>query len=145
MKGFKGVIPLPFNTIIKKDENSSEVNLKKWLNDSKERLWDIKKAIEEYLEKDRLKLHPKKCWVFPVSTGTDLLGFKVFSTHRLLRKDNSMRFINKLRKMSRLYREGVLDWRDIKPSVQAWLGHASHADTYWLKKSVFERITFSRG
>lgn len=115
------------------------------LDESKERLWDIKSEIERFLEKDRLKLHPKKCMVFPTSIGTDFLGYRVFTTHRLIRKDNSVKFIKKMRKMSRLYREGILDWKDINPSVQSWLGHASHADTYWLKKSIFERITFSRG
>lgn len=38
MENFGGVIPLSFNTIIKKGEDSSQDNLKKWLNDNKERL-----------------------------------------------------------------------------------------------------------
>ena len=62
MKDFKGVIPLPFNTIIKKSENSAEYNLKKWLNDNKERLEKIWNKIEGkreygiriYCEQDKL-------------------------------------------------------------------------------------------
>ncbi|HLA50701.1 MAG TPA: RNA-directed DNA polymerase [Thermodesulfobacteriota bacterium] len=113
-------------------------------DDSKERLWDIKGAIEECLEKDRLKLHPKKCMIFPVSTGADMLGYRVFPSYRLLRKDNSMRFIRKLKNMSRLYREGILGWKDINPSVQSWLGHARHADTYGLRRDIFGKILFQR-
>src|SRR3989338_272071 len=48
---FDGVIPLHFNTIIKKGENSSQDNIKKWLNDNKERLentWDKIEGREEY-------------------------------------------------------------------------------------------------
>ena len=51
IEDFKGVIPLSFNTIIKKGENSPEDNLKKWLNDNKERLeriWDKIKGKKEY-------------------------------------------------------------------------------------------------
>nr|MBA4405214.1 hypothetical protein [Nanoarchaeum sp.] len=62
MKDFNGVIPLSFNTIIKKGENSPEHNLKKWLDDNKERLgktWNKIKAKREYgiriyYEKDKL-------------------------------------------------------------------------------------------
>ncbi|MEK7306173.1 MAG: RNA-directed DNA polymerase [Nitrospirota bacterium] len=112
------------------------------LDNSKERLWEIKAAIEEYLEKDRVKLHPKKSFVNPVSIGTDLLGYKVFPTHRLLRRDTSMRFIRRLRMASKLFKEGLLEWGTINRSVQSWLGHAKHADTYGLRKAVFSKIIF---
>ena len=51
MEDFKGVMPLPFNTIIKGGENSAENNLKKWLNDNKERLekrWSKIEGKREY-------------------------------------------------------------------------------------------------
>lgn len=51
MLHFGGVIPLHFNTIIKKGENSSENNLKMWLYNDKERLeriWNMIKGRKEY-------------------------------------------------------------------------------------------------
>jgi len=51
MKHFDGVIPLHFNTIIKKGENSAQDNLKKWINDNIERLekiWDKIEGKKEY-------------------------------------------------------------------------------------------------
>lgn len=51
MEDFGGVIPLPFDTIIKKGETSSQDNLRKWLNDNKERLeklWNKVKDKREY-------------------------------------------------------------------------------------------------
>lgn len=113
------------------------------LDDSKEKLWEIKGAIEKYLEKERLKLHPRKSFIFPVSIGADLLGYKVFPTHRLLRKDTCMRFIRRLKKASLLYKKGLLKWEDINRSVQRWLGHAKHADTYGLRKDIFQKIGFN--
>lgn len=113
------------------------------LDGSKERLREIKGAIEKHLEQERLKLHPKKSFIFPASIGTDILGYKVFPTHRLLRKDTCMRFIRRLNKASLLYKKGLLKWEDINRSVQSWLGHASHANTYGLRKAVFSKIIFS--
>lgn len=62
MEDFGGVIPLPFNTIIKAGENSVHDNLKKWLKDDKDRLEKIwhkikgrkEYAIRIYYEKDKL-------------------------------------------------------------------------------------------
>lgn len=62
MKHFDGVIPLHFNTIIKKGSNSAQYDLKKWLNENKERLEKIWNEVEGkkeygiriYYEKDKL-------------------------------------------------------------------------------------------
>ena len=59
---FNGVIPLHFNTIIKKTEASPKANLKKWLENEKERLervWNKVKGKKEYgvriyYDKDKL-------------------------------------------------------------------------------------------
>lgn len=51
MEDFEGVIPLSFNTIIKKGADSASVNLKTWLNDDQEkldRIWNKVKGKREY-------------------------------------------------------------------------------------------------
>lgn len=51
MQDFKGVIPLSFNTIIKRGKNSARFNLKKWLGDNQElleKLWKKVKGKKEY-------------------------------------------------------------------------------------------------
>ncbi|MEW5896496.1 MAG: GvpL/GvpF family gas vesicle protein [Nanoarchaeota archaeon] len=51
MEDFGGVIPLSFNTIIKRGKNSVRFNLKKWLSDDEERLeklWNKIKGKKEY-------------------------------------------------------------------------------------------------
>ncbi len=61
---FEGMIPLPFNTIIKNGTNSAHFNLKKWLGDNQEKLetiWNKIKGKREYgiriyFEKEKLLL-----------------------------------------------------------------------------------------
>lgn len=51
IEDFGGVIPLSFNTIIKKGTNLARLNLKKWLNDEQEKLekiWNKIKLRKEY-------------------------------------------------------------------------------------------------
>jgi len=114
-------------------------------DNDKERLWEIKERIEEFLLKERLRLHPKKTYVAPVWTGIDHLGYRIYPTHRRLRKDNSLRFKARLKSLARLYGEGKIDWLEINPRVQSWIGHAKHADTWGLRRAIFNDIPFSRG
>lgn len=112
--------------------------------DDKKALWNIRDRMATYLVQDRLKLHPKKTSVLPVAQGVDHLGYRVFPSHRLVRKDTSMRFAKKLRYMSRSYGIGKIQWQDINASVQSWLGHVKHADSYGLRKSLFDEVFFRR-
>ena len=45
----------------------------------------------------------------------------------------------------RAWAEGRLDWDDFAPSVQGWIGHAAHADTWGLRERIFSDIVFTRG
>ncbi len=82
--------------------------------------------------------------VSQVREGIDLLGYHVFPHHRRLRNENGLRFRRRLRAFARGYAEGRLDWADFNPSVQAWIGHACHADTWGLRESLFAALYFQR-
>ena len=76
--------------------------------------------------------------------GIDFLGYRIFPTHRRLRQTTARRFIRWLRLQSKLYARGLLCWQGIDRSVQSWLGHAAHAATYGLRRSVFSAIALRR-
>lgn len=114
------------------------------LADNKSQLHAWTNAIAEKLTTLRLQLHPKKINIFQVSIGVDVLGYRVFPAYRLLRNDNGHRFARKLRSFARRYRNGTLDWDDFNPSVQSWIGHAVHADTWGLRRTLFDSTVFTR-
>lgn len=114
------------------------------LADCKSQLHEWTDAISDRLLELRLRLHPKKINVFQVNLGVDVLGYRVFPAFRLLRNDNGHRFGRKLRRFARAYRNGRLDWEDFNPSVQSWIGHAVHADTWGLRKTLFNSTVFTR-
>jgi retron-type reverse transcriptase len=108
-------------------------------DDQKKRLWLVKDRIEDFLTKERLKLNPLKTLVAPVSMGIDHLGYRIYPTHRRIRKDNAFRFIRRLRKMGKLYRKRTISFDKLNASVQSWLGHAKQADTFGLRRCIFEK------
>ena len=116
------------------------------LDNSKKALHNIKENIRGFL-KDALKLtlHPKKQVIFPAHIGTDFLGYRVWKTHTLLRKTSVKRMRRRLKKFQRLYQEGAVDLENIRQSVASWLGHARHANTYNLRRKLFNEWKLIRG
>ena len=112
--------------------------------DDKRALWQSKEAMATYLEGLRLRLHATKCQVLLTQDGIDFLGYRIFPTHRRLRQSTARRFSRRLRLQSKLYARGLLSLQGIDRSVQSWLGHATHAATYGLRRSIFSAIAFRR-
>jgi retron-type reverse transcriptase len=105
-------------------------------------LWYIKEEIVKYLNQLRLILHPQKCKVFAVDTGVDFLGYRVFPTHRLLRQKNGFRFQRKLRYLKKAYASSIEERIAARQSVQAWVAHASHANTFGLQTALLGDTPF---
>ena len=76
-------------------------------SDDKSYLADVREQIKEFLVRLRLRLHPKKNVIFPVSEGIRFLGYRVFPTHRLLAKENVRRFRRRVRTMQQEYAGGA--------------------------------------
>ena len=107
------------------------------LDKNKMRLQNYRITINQFLVK---KLHIRfneRTAVFPSKQGIDFLGYRIWKTHRLLRTKSIIRFKRKLRFFQRKYRENKLDFDSINFSIQSWIGHAKHANTYNLRKNIF--------
>ena len=95
-----------------------------------DRLRSIKRELEElaYLE---LGLRLSRWSLFPVSRGVNFLGYRIWPTHKLLRKSSAIRARRRLR---------VLRAHDDAEALQAfsaaWSGHAQWADSHNLLRSL---------
>jgi retron-type reverse transcriptase len=113
-------------------------------SDDRKHLADVRQQIAEFLVELRLRLHPKKCVIFPVKQGIRFLGYRVFATHRLLAKENVRRFRRRIRSMQRDYYQGRVDFAKVRQRLASWIGHASQADTYRLQCRLFDTIRLQR-
>jgi hypothetical protein len=84
----------------------------------------------------RLLLHERKCRIYLAAEGIPFLGFRVFSTHRRLRSNAVKRARRRMTRLSADYAAGKVNMTEVGRSVQAWVAHASHGDTYGLRRSV---------
>lgn len=115
------------------------------LSDSKSYLHEVKAALADYLSDLRVKLHETKCQVFPAAQGTAFLGYRIFPTHRLLKRDNVRRMKKRLKKQQKEYEQGRLSLEAVQASLQSWIAHAAHADTYGLRRHMLGAAVFRRG
>lgn len=115
------------------------------LCDDKDALRRILQDVTGYIENQlHLKLN-KKTQIFPLATrNIDFLGYRMWPTHRLLRKNNVKQTRRKFTKFSRLYGQREMNLSDIHPSIMSWLGHANHANTYHLRSKMLSALIFSR-
>jgi len=108
------------------------------IHGDKRQLHEIKDQIAGFL-KDKLKLRlNSKTSVFPAAQGVNFLGYRIWWSHRLLRKRSVTQMRRKLRRFEREYTAGQIGLNEIDASVQSWLGHAGHANTYRLREKLFE-------
>ncbi|MFQ5639304.1 MAG: reverse transcriptase domain-containing protein [bacterium] len=113
-------------------------------SDDKEFLKQCRERSRVFLYQWRLLLHPKKAIIYPVHEGIPFLGFRVFSTHRRLLRGGVKRARQRLRGLNEGYRTGSISWEKVNASVQAWLGHVGHGDTWRLRQALFQQYIFSR-
>ena len=117
-------------------------------HDDPDVLADWRARIERHLEGRRLRLHPRKTVILPASEPAGFLGFELHAGprkhgwgragrgQRRLPEDNVARFRGRLRGLRDQWRAGTMTRQAVEVKVAAWIAHAGHADTFWLRQAV---------
>lgn len=111
---------------------------------TKQEAIEYKKKIEVFLkEKLQLSLN-KKSGYYPSKMGIDFCGYRIFETHRLLRKRSKTKIKKNIKKWNRIYSLGTLDVKHIIKRWNSWYGHAMHANTHNLITKYWYKIDFNQ-
>ena len=102
------------------------------LGNDKDELMDCFLRLSDF-SINELELRIGKWQVSPVSRGVNFLGYRIWPTHKLLRKDSVTRA---KRKITRYVKHG--DDESLAKFVASWNGHAQWADAHnlfnWMEK-----------
>lgn len=108
------------------------------LHDDKKYLEKVKQKIAVFLGQElNLQLNKKTC-IRPTSMGIEFVGFRVWATHRKLRKKTAKKLKKRLRYMFHAYTVGEIDKDTLDRSVASYRGILKHFDSYGLRKSLNE-------
>jgi RNA-directed DNA polymerase len=112
--------------------------------DDKRTLWEWKGAVQGFLARLRLTVHQRESTVYPVTHGIPFLGFRVFPTHRRLKRRNGVAFARRLRRHCAALARGELTYEELHQRAQGWVAHATHGDTYGLRRSLLSSVLIPR-
>lgn len=107
------------------------------LSNSKARLHEIRKALDERVTRLRLRLHPRKTVLFATKSGLPFLGFHVGRERRRLLRSGIRRFVRRTKRLQRGVHQRERGLDSLQRSVMAWRGHACHGDTSGLVRRLF--------
>ena len=110
------------------------------LDNKKENLHEYRIKILEFLESLDLRMHDKKCIIFPSKIGVDFLGYVVFKAYKRARKCTVKRGLRNLKRKIKMYQHDTIDFPKLMESFNSWEAYIDHANTYHLKKSLKEEF-----
>ncbi len=106
----------------------------------KKKLHKTKEEIREFLQdKLKLELHPRKANVFPINTGIDFLGYRIFRNYSLLRKSTVKRFIKRVKVYKEKVKRGLMTKEKFNQSLQSWLAYAKFGNSWHLRKQIIHK------
>ena len=106
------------------------------LSGDKAELYRLWRAVEEFLCAELgLRLNPKT-GIVAAKNGVDFCGYRHYADHKKVRK----RSVRNMRRTVKAWRSGKISRERFAKSLQSWLGHIQHADTYRLRRRMLERI-----
>lgn len=109
-------------------------------HNDKAQLHAWKEQVQGHLNGLRLNLNWRRAVVYPTRTGIPFLGFRLFHTYRRLRTDNVRLARRRLRRHRAAYGAGRITAEQFRTSLVAWIAHASHANSYHLRRRLLADI-----
>jgi hypothetical protein len=102
-------------------------------------------AVIDFAATLRLRLHEERAAVFPVATGIPFLGWRVYPTHRLLKRRNGVAFQRRFKRLRSDLSAARITPERFQASVRSWIAHAAHGDTWGLRRSLLSSIVLPGG
>lgn len=108
------------------------------LHHDKKELERIKRTIADFLgDKLNLQLNRKTC-IRPTSMGIEFVGFRVWSTHRKLRRKTAKKLRKRLQYLFHAYKVGEIDKETLERSIASYRGILKHFNSYGLRRKLNE-------
>ncbi len=105
-------------------------------SDSKVQLREAWAAVVDFLAGLRLTVHQGAPQPTPVRHGVTFLGFRCFPTHRRLKRAKVVHARRKIKAAWAAVGREEMAVEDFHHRLQSWISHASHGDTWGLRRSL---------
>jgi hypothetical protein len=111
--------------------------------DEKADLHSLHISIMNFLHDElELKLKGTATMLAPVREGLPFLGFRIFPNLIRLKSENKKRAFNTLKSRTRAFKAREISEEEYSRSLMSITEHLKIANTYNLRKDVFDRMSF---
>lgn len=101
-----------------------------------------KEKIERFLvDVLHLELNEKSKF-YPAKMGVNFCGYRIFTTHKLLRTSSKKKIKKKVKVWNKQYHDGTFHMLSSMQSLHSWIGHASHCNSYSLQQKILKSCDF---
>ena len=114
------------------------------LHDDRELLLWVRDRVAGKLARNRLRFHARRVFVTRSDAGVLFVGYRLWPSHRLIRRENIRRFRRRVRWMRRAHATGWIGWDEIRPRLDSWIAHAGNADSRRLLRRLSREWVFTR-
>lgn len=109
---------------------------------TREKAKEVLEKITQFI-RDKLDMEiNSKTKIFPIEQGVNAYGFKIFTTHRLVRNSSKAAMKRRIKAMDRKLKAVEIKQKDVQQSVNSWLGHARHSNSFNLSKKIFSKYKY---
>jgi RNA-directed DNA polymerase len=106
------------------------------LHHDKRYLHEAKDKIETFLwEKLKLNLN-KKTAIRPISQGIEFVGYRIFPTHRKLKKASAKKMKARLKYVRAAFERGEIDAESLRATEASYMGVLKHFNSHGLRKAL---------
>lgn len=106
------------------------------LHQDKRYLHEVKDEIETFImDKLRLNLN-KKTAIRPISQGIEFVGYRIFPTHRKLKKASAKKMKARLKYVRAAFERGEIDAESLRATEASYLGVLKHFNSHGLRKAL---------
>ena len=103
---------------------------------------ELKKQIEVFLKNHlHLELNDKSRF-YPYKMGVNFCGYRIFTTHKLLRTNSKKKIKRNVQIWNKKYSNKTLNISNTMQSLNSWLGHSKHCNSYKLQQKVLNKCKF---
>lgn len=106
------------------------------LHKDKKYLGAVKEDIERFLKEELCLDLNDKTTIRPTSMGIDFVGFRIWATHRKLKKKTVRKIKTRIRYLVKELEEGKDVEETLKRSVASYKGTLKHCDSYGFRKGL---------
>ena len=114
-------------------------------SDSRHELWACKAALQDRLARLRLTVHERSTQVAPTAAGIPWLGFVVFPDHTRVKARKVREGTRRLGEQYEAWRSGAISFAEFDATVQGWINHVRHADSWGLRSHVLAPFALQPG